>query len=104
MATVFILGMICALIVAILMGFELKWSINNLRELMDCSWPMRILKIPFIPFCFLPLIWDVAITVILINVMGMTGGILGLTATMVCASVVGVVLFYCRRKYHWRFA
>ncbi len=100
--------MFATLIVFIIFGFitgafivmELNWSIKNVQINTKNG---KITGYLTIPLCFMPVIWDVLITIGISILLG-TKGMMGMAVSMVACSMIAGYLFYARRKHHWRYA
>lgn len=94
---------VTALATGIFIILELNWSINNLMSTWNKLWgPAKILVIPMTPICFLPVIFDVAITLGVVSFLGAEGMMGLLTSGIICSSIAGY-LYYMRRKHNWRY-
>ncbi|HLD91486.1 MAG TPA: hypothetical protein VI911_10860 [Patescibacteria group bacterium] len=98
-----ILFAITAILTGVFMILELNWSIHNLMRTWSQLWgPLKIMIIPMIPVCFLPIILDVAITLGIVTFLGAEGMMGLLTSSIMCSAIAGY-LFYMRRKHQWRY-
>lgn len=94
---------ICALITGSFIILELNWSIQNIRYHWNRMWgPAKIVAILLAPFCMMPVILDVTITLAIAYLLG-TSGMMGMMVSMVVTSTIAGYLFYMRRKHNWRY-
>ena len=92
-----LVAIVCAVITACFMIAEIHWSLQNVLRLMEGRNVFgKLIRIPFLPFCFLPLIWDVLITIGLTMLFGMGANLIGMMSSMVLCSLVAAYLFVQR--------
>lgn len=97
---------VISIVLAGLTGFfivmEINWSIHNFLDLANRKGIKRILCVPMMPLCFMPVILDVLITIGIAKLIG-TSGMIGMFMSAVVCSFVAGYLFYKRRKMGWRY-
>lgn len=104
MLPVIIIGILSAFITTGFIIAEIHWSLQNLNRLLaNYRGIWKVAAVPFIPICFLPVLWDVLITIGLSFLFGFSG-VLGMMVSMVASSVIAAYLFFQRRRNGWRYA
>jgi uncharacterized membrane protein HdeD (DUF308 family) len=93
----------CAIITGVFIILELNWSIQNIMDNWKKFWgPLKIFAILLAPFCFMPVILDVLITIGVGMLLG-TSGMMGMMVSMLVTSIVAAFLYYMRRKHNWKY-
>ena len=93
---------IAAFVTGAFIIIELNWSVQNCMHWFEkFKGPLKIFAIPVAPFCFMPVIIDVLIT-IGINMLLDASGMMGMMVSMIICSVVAGYLYRLRRQHGWK--